>query len=166
MQKLAKDGSIADNQWSVIEKDASVELNDLESGFWLIHASAFSAHIESLGPKENVGIWIDSEDDVESLQTQIEFTSVIAINFPIFADGRGFSLAQALREELQYKGEICAIGNFMEEQLFYLKRCGFDSFIIPDGADIDALKLILEDFSDNYQGSSIEPKPLYRRKQL
>ena len=60
---------------------------------------------------------------------------MIAIDFPQFTDGRGYSHARLLRERYRYAGELRAIGDIERDQLYYLAQCGFDAFLIPDGRD-------------------------------
>jgi len=52
-------------------------------------------------------------------------TEIVAIRFPRFTDGRGFTLARHLREALGYKGAILACGHLIPDQAGYLHRCGF-----------------------------------------
>lgn len=164
MQKLTKDGVVKPNHWQIISKEDGINLEELKEGHWLVCADVFLSDTETLEAMPNVGIWLDAGDEVGPIQEYLKKTSIIAINFPVFADGRGFSLAQQLKSELDFQGEILAIGHFMDEQLFYLKRCGVDSFALTEGSNIDAMGLILKDFTNNYQGSPIEPRPLFRRR--
>ena len=89
--------------------------------------------------------------------------SVIAVDFPKFADGRGYSIAYNLRARLGYVGELRAIGDVLRDQLFYMQRVGFDAFSPrPDKNIHDALKG-LTDFSETYQTSFDQKLPLFRR---
>jgi uncharacterized protein (DUF934 family) len=56
---------------------------------------------------------------------------VIAVEFPKFRDGRGFTIARALREHHGYKGDIRAVGHFIPDQFASLVSCGFSSFQTP-----------------------------------
>lgn len=55
----------------------------------------------------------------------------VEIEFPKFRDGRGFTLARALRERFGYKGDIRATGHFIPDQFGALVACGFTSFVTP-----------------------------------
>jgi uncharacterized protein (DUF934 family) len=72
---------------------------------------------------------------------------VIAVAFPQFTDGRGYSHARLLRERYRYGGELRAIGDVARDQLYYLAQCGFDGFQIPDGRDAGAALTAFSDFS-------------------
>ena len=91
---------------------------------------------------------------------------LIAIDFPAFLDGRGLSLAVLLRTRFDYCGELRAVGDVHPELLHYLKRCGFDSCVIPSGRPLpgpDAGPCVFAPYSDYYQASALEPIPVYRR---
>ena len=108
-------------------------------------------------------VQLEPGETPQALLQGLEQLSLVAINFPIFTDGRGFSYARELREN-GYKGEIRAVGNFIRDQLFYLQRCGFNAFEFASAIDLDAALASLEDFGDAYQAAPDQPKPLFRRR--
>jgi len=75
----------------------------------------------------------------------------IAISFPTFADGRGFSLARLLRERHGFKGELRAIGHLIPDQGQFLLRSGFDTVEIADPDTAHVWKFSLERIGRNYQ---------------
>jgi uncharacterized protein (DUF934 family) len=86
------------------------------------------------------------------------------VHFPKVTDGRGHSSARLLRERYGYRGELRAVGEVTRDQLFYLQRCGFDSFALrADQHAADALDG-LSDFDDSYQAAADQPLPLFRRR--
>jgi uncharacterized protein (DUF934 family) len=83
---------------------------------------------------------IEAGDDVRRLLPALDRVRLVEIEFPRFRDGRGFSSARILREA-GYQGEIKATGNVLVDLLFFMRRCGFDSFApdVPfEGADVEA----------------------------
>ena len=89
---------------------------------------------------------------------------LVAINFPKFGDGRGYSKARLLRERHGYKGELRAVGEVLGDQLFYMHRCGFDAFELVDGKDVDGRPALPRTISRvTYQAATDDPRPLYRR---
>lgn len=76
-------------------------------------------------------VWLDTEQDIEPLLPHLQQLQLIAIHFPVFRDGRGFSLARLLRRS-GYQGELRAVGAVARDQLAHLEKCGFDAFEIPD----------------------------------
>ncbi len=88
---------------------------------------------------------------------------LIAIEFPSFHDGRGLSLAVLLRTRFGYAGELRAVGDVRPDLIHYLLRCGFDSFLLPEGQQMDLNDAVLAPYSDYYQASVVEPHPAFRR---
>ena len=93
----------------------------------------------------------------------LEQIPLVAINFPVFTDGRGFSYARELRQR-GFKGELRACGHFIRDQLTYLRRCGFDAFQLANEHELEAALASLADFDEFYQGSVDQPLPLFRRR--
>lgn len=110
------------------------------------------------------GVLLGPADDPESIAGRLHELAVVAIEFPQFTDGRGYSLARLLRERYGYKGEIRAVGEVLRDNLFYLSRCGFDGFVLSDNADLGEAIDHLSVFSDAYQASVERPQPLFRRR--
>lgn len=87
----------------------------------------------------------------EALAGRLAGLSMIAVTFAAFADGRGFSVARYLRQQLQWSGELRAVGDVLVDTVNYLARCGFDSFQLKPGHDAqDALRQ-LQWFPQPYQ---------------
>ncbi|MCR9279124.1 MAG: DUF934 domain-containing protein [Pseudomonadaceae bacterium] len=86
----------------------------------------------------------------------------IAINFPAFNDGRGLSLAVLLRTRLGFTGELRAVGDVHQDILHYMRRCGFDSYELPDGRDPEQALKLLSPYSVQYQASVEDPQPHFR----
>lgn len=107
------------------------------------------------------------DSSLESLAPHIQQSHVIAIEFPQFSDGRGYSLARLLREQYQYKGELRAIGNVLYDQIYFMTRCGFDSLLIYDneleriGGESIVLKALSE-LSLGYQ-HGLDSTPVLRK---
>lgn len=159
MPQLLKDGNIINNSWQLISDDILVE------GDILVSVSQWQAQSDALTSRDGaVGVWIDSHEEIEDFAEAIIGLPVIAINFPKFADGRGFSLARLLRERYGYSGEIRAIGQIIRDQLFYMQRCGFDAFAFDADIDLADASQSLQDFSDAYQVAVDQPEPLFKRR--
>lgn len=166
MPKLIKDGAFADDNWQMVDHEHlqdGVDLIDNEQ--WLIPLALWDKVADRLEPGQTrVGVWVEGHEPVESFRGRTSNMPVIAIKFPAFTDGRGFSLARQLREQLDYTGELRAAGNFLQDQLFYLRRCGFNAFLVDDEANIPSMLESLQDFTDSYQAAVDEPRPLFRRR--
>ena len=167
MAKIIKNGQIVDDAWLVLklsEEQApeSVALPDtptlLPLAVWLAHKD------EILARKQPVGIWLESNEGPESIANDLKHFTIIGVNFPKFADGRGYSTARLLRERFAYTGEIRALGDVLRDQLFLLRRCGFDAFAVRQDKDIEAALAGLNAFSESYQTAVDQPQPLFRRR--
>ncbi len=111
-----------------------------------------------------LGVWLDSHEDAAALKDDLNLLSLVAVNFPTFKDGRGYSIAYLLRERYGYKGELRAIGEVLRDQLFYLKRVGFDAFQLREDTNVEEAIAAFNDFSTTYQASVDQPIPLYQRR--
>ncbi|MBV1705828.1 MAG: DUF934 domain-containing protein [Hyphomicrobiales bacterium] len=85
-----------------------------------------------------IGILLEPGVRVEDVGDLSRF-SLIALDFPKYTDGRGFSMARQLRA-LGFAGEIRAVGNVLFDQLQLMARCGFDSFEITHDATLRLLE--------------------------
>ena len=74
------------------------------------------------------GVWLDSHQSSELLCDDLDSLDLVALNFPAFADGRGFTSGRILRERYGFRGQIRATGAFILDQIDLLRRCGFDAF--------------------------------------
>jgi uncharacterized protein (DUF934 family) len=103
-------------------------------------------------------------DDPATLAASLAGLRVVAVSFPKFGDGRGYSIGRLLRERHGYKGELRAVGEIGRDHLFALAQCGFDAFELRDGENAEAALAALRDFSDVYQSTVAQPQPLFRRR--
>ena len=164
--QIIKDGLVIDDNWTLIEPTDEINATEIK-GQSIVPLSLWQA--EASLQRENIGLILNNDIDLTAISEDLTKIPVIAINFPSFMDGRGFSIARLLRERYGYKGEIRAVGYVIRDQLHYLKRCGFNAFSFnPDnilGAfDLTAMAASLNDFTNAYQISADTPSPLFRRR--
>ena len=117
--------------------------------------------VEKLSPPELV---LGPGDDPALHAGALAGAKVIAVNFPKFADGRGYSIARLLRERHGYRGELRAVGVVAIDLLYYMEQSGFDAFELRDGDDPEAALAAFDAFSEGYQSSAARPIPLFRRR--
>jgi uncharacterized protein (DUF934 family) len=154
----------ADDPWQRVEGD--IDPAALPPGPVIVPLAAWLAHRASLGHRaEPVGVWLATDELAESLEGALEGLALVAIHFPVFSDGRGYSNARILRERLGWRGELRAIGDVLRDQLFAMRRCGFDSFELrADRPATDALAS-LGVFRHVYQHATVDPgTPLIERR--
>ena len=101
-----------------------------------------------------IGVRLKSDESPEQLGDDVARLSVVAIVFAKFSDGRGFSWARMLRTRLGFSGEIRATGDFLYDQISYLKRVGCDAFEVPDGFTLETFNRALAEITHPYQPSA------------
>jgi uncharacterized protein (DUF934 family) len=107
---------------------------------------------------------LEPTDDPAILADRIADLRVIAVRFPKYGDGRGLSIGRLLRDRYRYQGELRAVGEVARDHLQALERCGFDSFELREGEDLGDALSGFDDFSEAYQASAAQPRPLFRRR--
>ena len=117
--------------------------------------------VTQLSPPDLV---LQPTDDPALLAGKVGQAAVIAINFPKFGDGRGYSIARLLRERYGYKGELRAVGEVARDHLHAMAQCGFDAFQLREGEDPREALEAFGDFSEQYQATAAQPAPLFRRR--
>ena len=167
MSKIIKNGQVIDDTWLVLKltEGQTPEAITLPDAPTLLPLAVWQARKdEILARRQPVGIWLESSEGPEAIADDLAHFTVIGVNFPKFADGRGYTTARLLRERFAYTGEIRALGDVLQDQLFLLKRCGFDAFAVREGKDIDAALAGFKAFSESYQAAADQPQPLFRRR--
>lgn len=168
MRKLLKNGELHADQWQILTTapdTPTTEALELGAGQHLIPLSLFLAEVQKQSLDFNrCAPLLTAEDDVKVLKPYLSKLRIVALQFDQFMDGRAFSQARILREQLDYTGEIRAVGEFIIEQMFYLSRCGVDAFLLPEDSKVEDAQKILRDFSESYQAACDEPQPLFRRR--
>jgi len=107
---------------------------------------------------------LDSGETADLVGDDCHAFSRICIDFPKFADGRGYSAARLLRERHGFKGELRSVGDVLIDQLFFMKRCGFDTFALRDDQDLEDAIAAFSTFSNCYQNDVADTRPLFRRR--
>lgn len=160
MPKLVDLNGITEDTWQILDKDFE---GTAESGS-IVPLKFFLDNVDTILAAGDIGVWIDSDESPEELPANAKSLPVIAINFPKFVDGRGYSIARYIKERLGFSGELRAIGDVLLDQLFFLKRCGFSSFALRDDQNSEIAEQYFNDFSEPYQAANDLQTPLFRRR--
>jgi uncharacterized protein (DUF934 family) len=166
MREIIKDKTVVNDDWTLLKlaENEAPEAVAVPAGKTIVPLTVWQAQHAALQARSDIGVWIASHERPEVLKDDVSKLPVIAVDFPKFADGRGYSIAYNLRTRLGYTGELRAIGDVLRDQMFYMQRVGFNAFATrPDRNIHDALKS-LTDFSEKYQASSDEKMPLFKRR--
>lgn len=167
MDMIIKNKAIVADDWTVLrlQEQETPESIIVSTGKVIVPLKVWQAQRAALQNRKEIGVWLASDERPEELKGDIEKFSVIAVDFPKFSDGRGYSIAFNLRARLGYSGELRAIGDVLRDQLFYLQRVGFDAFAPRPDRKIEDVIKGLSDFSEVYQTSFDQKLPLFRRVQ-
>jgi uncharacterized protein (DUF934 family) len=162
---IIKDRNVVADPWQRLEAAADGKPPaELPAGDIIVPLALWQNRREALlGRTGRLGVWLDSNEDPAAIAGDLGRLAVVAVNFPKFGDGRGFSTARLLRERYGWKGELRAVGDVFRDQLFFLSSCGFNSFALRDGEDPQEALAGFGVFSEAYQGS-VERAPLFRRR--
>ena len=170
MASIIKDRAIVSDDFTVVraaEDGALPEVSALPAGKIIVPLALWQASRDELTASRSagqIGVWLAPDSEPADIVADFDKVALIAVDFPVFRDGRGYSTARLLRERYGYKGEIRAIGDVLRDQLRFYERCGFDAYALRADKDInDALKAFTE-FTVQYQGAFDEPSPLFRRR--
>lgn len=165
MQQIIKGNQVVEDSWTLLSKDTTID-QLTNSGNLIVPLALWLEHAHALKSRDGgLGVWLSADEEAESIADDLEYFQIIALDFPVFSDGRNYSNARLLRDRYQYSGELRAIGDVLRDQLFYMQRCGFDSYALREDHDPHAALASLKDFSEVYQASSDQPLPLFRRRQ-
>lgn len=166
MSKLIKDGQLIPNRWTILREASGPEVLKVLLGknlivplqFW----KSYQGEIQNFAG--SVTIWLNSDESAAEIGSQMHSLPLIALNYPVFSDGRSYSNARALRQQYGYKGEVRAIGDVLRDQLFYMSQCGFDSFDLRQDQDENLCLQAFNDFKTSYTATITEPLPLFQRR--
>jgi len=164
--EIIKGRAVVADDWTVLRLDEGATAADavVPEGKVIVPLTVWQAQRDALASRAAIGVWIASDERPEALKGELEKFAVVAVDFPKFTDGRGYSIAYNLRMRLGYTGELRAIGDVLRDQLFAMQRVGFDAYATRQDRSIhDALKG-LTTFSEVYQTSVDIKSPLFRRQ--
>ena len=81
-----------------------------------------------------VGVRLAADEGPETLSNALPRLALVALDFPVFRDGRAYSSAVLLRGRMRWAGELRAVGDVLREQAWLMVRSGFDAFAPADGS--------------------------------
>lgn len=161
MQNLIKHGKlVGDDAWRLI-RSADEAFSAQEDVILPLVVYLESKQQERVG---QTAVWLAPDQDPAVLAEQLPSLPLIAIDFPAFTDGRGYSIARLLRERHGYQGELRAVGDVLQDQLSYMAQVGIDAYAVRIDRDAATALAGLKDFSEQYQSTVLHPVPLLKRR--
>ncbi|USE82721.1 DUF934 domain-containing protein [Acinetobacter tibetensis] len=153
LQVLSKDGTVADNSYQFIGEDAVLPQGDV-----VLTVDQLD-QLTNITGKKALLITVDASPEINEFP--LNQLDAIFIDFAGFNDGRGYSFAALLRRQ-GFQGELRATGDVFKDVLNYMKRSGFDTFVIKEGKDIQEAAAGLNDFRHPYQASTAVAQASYQ----
>lgn len=148
-------GRVLDDPWRFLADDEALP----ERGPIAVSLARWRAERKTLlrhdGP---LGLALKGHESAEHAAGDLEQFGLITLEFPKFTDGRAYSTARLLRERHGYAGELRAVGAVLRDQLQFLKRCGFDSFVLADEVALGEIARALKEITVVYQHAADGPR--------
>jgi uncharacterized protein (DUF934 family) len=158
---LIRDGALAaDDPWILLADDEAAD----EGADIVVSMPRFKAEREALLARHagRLGVLIDAGEAIEEVADDAPRLTLVMVRFPAFRDGRGFTTARLLRERYKYSGELRAVGDVLEDQIFFMLRCGFDAFELIAADPAAAFARASRLFSAAYQPAADRRVPAAR----
>jgi uncharacterized protein (DUF934 family) len=152
MATLIRNKRIAPDNWQLLEPAVEGGLPGVPlTGDSIVPLAIWTEQRAQLSQRSGKnGVLLENTEDPRVLAADFDQLALIAVRFPKFTDGRGYSIARLLRR-LGWKGELRAVGDVLRDQLFYMTRCGFDAFALRADQDAQVALTAFSDFTAPYQ---------------
>ena len=157
MASIIKNRAIVNDDWTVVRpaEDGSLPaVNDLPAGKVLVPLALWQAEREALAASRGaaeIGVWLAPDSEPADIVADFDKIALIGVDFPVFRDGRGYSIGRLLRERYGFKGELRATGQVLRDQFVFMLRAGFDAFEVKKDADADAFAETVKRYTVFYQ---------------
>jgi uncharacterized protein (DUF934 family) len=158
-RRLLRDGLIVEDDWFY-----RAEGQDNPAAALILTLAEWQSERDTwIARGARLGVALLPAHRLEQLAADLPRFSLIACAFPGPSEGRGYTQARLLREHWKFSGELRATGHVRRDQLFFMARCGFNSFELAD-ADLQDAYTALSTFSRAYQPSNDAGLPLKLRR--
>lgn len=142
MKRIIKDGAVVDDAWEIRETAVG------EGGKCILPLRIYLTQAgQPAAASASVGVLLGPDDDPAQLLPHLDRLPLIAVDFPRFADGRGYSTGRLLRSRYGFAGELRAVGDILRDQLYFLGRCGFNAFALRADQDPEAALAAFGDYA-------------------
>ncbi|MBK8909068.1 MAG: DUF934 domain-containing protein [Rhodospirillales bacterium] len=160
---LIKHSRVVDDPWIPVADDGPLPA----AGPVLVSLARWRSDRDALiGRGEPLGVRLASHETAPEIAADLPHLALVAITFPTYRDGRGYTTARLLRQRHRFQGELRAVGNVLRDQFLFLQRCGFDAYDVAKDADVAAWRAAIEEMSVWYQPAADHRVPAVRRRHL
>lgn len=162
---LIKNDTFVDDDW--VRVDADADLGTVNAEKVIVPFSVWEENKQALrGRNGQLGIVLSSDQSPELIADDLAQFALIALEFPVFKDGRGYSSARILRDRYDYGGELRAVGEVLRDQWYFMARCGFDAFEVAESVDLKDWTQALAEFSVPYQPASDDSATVFGKRKV
>ena len=147
---LIKNNTVVDDPYTLAADDAP-----LPQGAVIVSLTRLRRDREALFERNTpLGVRLAADQSPETIGSDLDRLALVVLEFPRFRDGRPFSWARMLRTRLRFAGEIRAAGDFLYDQIAFMKRVGFDAWELPASVTPELFARALAEITDVYQPSA------------
>lgn len=159
---LVEDGSLSVDDWRHLGDDEPIPA----SGSITVSFARWQADPATLHARaDKLGLRLPNTIAPQEIAEDVDRFALIVLYFPKFTDGRAYSQARLLRTRFGYKGELRADGDVLRDQLLFMKRVGFNSFVVGERAIKENWSKAFGEFDVFYQGAP-DGRPWVMRQRL
>lgn len=155
---LVVDGETAKEGWAYLNDDAPLSApGDAPTIISLTRLKAEAETLRARNAPLGVVLAADGDgktslgEDVHELEPYLDMLSLVSLRFPIYRNGRGYSAARVLREQMNFTGELRASGEVLYDQWAMMARCGINAFELASDITLETFKTALGELSGAYQ---------------
>jgi uncharacterized protein (DUF934 family) len=159
---LAEDGTLGVDDWHHLADDEPIPASGaitLSFARWQTDEAALHARADKLGLR------LPNTIAPQEIAGDVSRFALIILSFPKFTDGRAYSQARLLRTRFGYTGELRAEGDVLRDQLMFMKRVGFNSFVVGERAIKENWAKAFSEFDVFYQQAP-DGRPWVMRQRL
>lgn len=164
MSRILRRRAIVEDEWALSLEGAAQPPRGGKIIVPLARWRGERAQLEAGGA--SIGVLLANTEDVESVHAQIADRPLIALQFPVFTDGRALTQAVLLRNRLGFTGELRAVGDVVRDLVFWLGRCGFDAIVPRPDQDLQACVAALDEIRAAYQPAADGHSAVWARRRL
>jgi uncharacterized protein (DUF934 family) len=162
-RRLLRDGRVVVDEWQYLaEAGAAIDAQmgghppsnaGIPPALILTFDQWLSDREQWLAHRGRLGVILAPVHKAEQLAPDLARFELVGAEFAGPSEGRGYTQGRLLRERFRFGGELRATGYVRRDQLFFLARCGFNSFELPE-SEIDSDSTAFTTFSAEYQPSN------------
>ena len=157
---LLRDGQLVVDEWQYLAEAAAHALAVTADAPLIVPFSQWQSEPDTWSARgSRLGVLLSPSDRLDALAPHLARLALVAAQFPGPGEGRGYTQARLLRERWKFTGELRATGYVRRDQLFFMARCGFNSFELPPSELPDAARAF-STFTAAYQTCNDEGLPL------